>query len=290
MNGVNIYLEDGTFNGTVTLRSASSKITAIRVAKDKIHDYPTELDGVGVYLLLIEKNSIYVGQTGLNTLEKRITNTHTGDIDSKWHTALAFKFDSTTNANELLFVENAMCEYVYNHFAHCLTTTPKQENCNVKFRTSHYHLPTFEIKTCENFVADIQHYIELFPETIFPKPNLSVPPQPDPGDMQIFFYQSSKGDVAGQAAIDLNTGKTMLKKGSNISVGVSPHFAKAAAIMKQRQDLSKAGKINGQVLQEDLRFNSPSGAEAFLTGTSVSGNEIWKRVSDKKKLGDVLKG
>lgn len=290
MNGVNIYLEDGTFNGTVTLRSASSKITAIRVAKEKIHDYPTELDGVGVYLLLIGKDSIYVGQTELNTLEKRITNTHTGDIDSKWHTAVAFKFDPTTNTNELLFVENAMCEYVYNHFAHCLTTTPKQENCNAKFRSSHYHLTTFEIKACENFIADIEHYIELFPKSIFPETNQPIPPQPVSGDTQTFSYQSSKGDVAGQAEINLKTGKTTLKKGSNISVGVSPHFAKAAAIMKQRQDLVKAGKINGQVLLEDLDFNSPSGAGAFLTGTSVSGNHIWKRISDKKTLGEVLKG
>lgn len=60
--------------------------------------------------------------------------------------------------------------------------------------------------------------------------------------------------------------------------------------MKQRQNLVKAGKINGQMLLEDLDFNSPSGAGAFLTGTSVSGNHIWKRISDKKTLGEVLKG
>lgn len=287
MNGVNIYLEDGTFNGTVTLRSASSKITAIRVAKDKIHDYPTELDGVGVYLLLIGNNSVYVGQTGLDRLEKRITNTHSGDIDSQWHTAMAFKFDPTTNTNELLFVENALCEYVYNHFSNCLTTTPAKGNCNTKFRYSHYHLTTFEIKACENFIADIEHYIELFPESIFPNPK---PKQVQSGNMQIFNYQSAKGDIAGHTVIDLKSGKTTLKKDAKLSVGVSPHFAKAAAIMKQRQELVKTGKIINQVLQEDLDFNSPSGAGAFLTGTSVSGNEIWKRVSDKKKLGEVLKG
>lgn len=101
--------------------------------------------------------------------------------------------------------------------------------------------------------------------------------------------KNTRGDIAGQAEIDLRTGKTILKKNSSISVGVSPHFVKAASIIKQRQELIKAGKIIDQVLQEDLEFNSPSGAGAFLTGTSVSGNHIWKRISDKKALGDVLK-
>lgn len=190
MNGVNIYLEDGTFNGTVTLRSASSKITAIRVAKEKIHDYPTELNGVGVYLLLIGNDSVYVGQTGLDTLEKRITNTHSGDIDSQWDTAMAFKFDLSTNTNELLFIENAMCEYVYSHFPKCLTTTPQKGNCNAKYRNVHYHLSIFDIKTCENALKDIEHYIELFPNSIFPDMDSDpVPPKIINGNVQLFSYQ-----------------------------------------------------------------------------------------------------
>lgn len=35
MRGLKIYLADGTYNGTVTMSSDSSKISAIRVAKEK---------------------------------------------------------------------------------------------------------------------------------------------------------------------------------------------------------------------------------------------------------------
>lgn len=270
------------------MSSASSKILSTRVEKGKIHKYHNELNGAGIYLLLIGNDSIYVGETGLDTLENRIMNTHTGTIDSQWHTVLAFKFSAPgPNHNELKFIENAMCEYVYNHYPCCMTITPSKANCNAKYRNAHYNLLTSEIDICDSFVKDIKHYIGLFPGSIFPKPK-SVPPNPATGNVQLFSYQSAKGDVAGQAEIDLQMGKTTIKKNARISVGVSPHFTQASAIMKQRQDLVKKGKIVGQVLQEDLDFNSPSGAGAFLTGTSVSGNKIWKRVTDKKTLGDVL--
>ena len=129
MRGLKIYLADGTYNGTVTMSSDSSKISAIRVLKEHIPDYENELDGPGVYLLLVDSGAVYVGQTGLDTIQKRIQNTHSGNIVSSWHTVLGFKFtDSTISSNELLFIENAMCEYAHAHFNRCLTTSPQKKN------------------------------------------------------------------------------------------------------------------------------------------------------------------
>ena len=42
------------------------------------------------YLLLVGSDAVYVGQTGLDTIQKRIQNTHSGDIDSLWHTCLLY--------------------------------------------------------------------------------------------------------------------------------------------------------------------------------------------------------
>lgn len=71
MRGLKIYLADGTYNGTVTMSSDSSKISAIRVAREKIRDYDNELGGPGVYLLLVGSDAVYVGQTGLDTIQKK---------------------------------------------------------------------------------------------------------------------------------------------------------------------------------------------------------------------------
>ena len=81
MHGLKIYLADGNFKGTVTMSSDSSKFTAVRVSRKAMHDFDTELDGTGIYFLLVGTDAVYVGQTGLDTLQKRILNKHSADID-----------------------------------------------------------------------------------------------------------------------------------------------------------------------------------------------------------------
>lgn len=71
MRGLRIYLADGTYNGTVTMSSDSSKISAIRVTRENMSNYENELDGAGVYMLLVGSNAVYVGQTGLDTIQKK---------------------------------------------------------------------------------------------------------------------------------------------------------------------------------------------------------------------------
>ena len=75
-------MADGSYDGSVIMRSDSSKISAVKVKKEDIPEYETDLDGPGIYMLLIGNDSVYVGQTGLDTIKKRIMNTHSGDIDS----------------------------------------------------------------------------------------------------------------------------------------------------------------------------------------------------------------
>lgn len=291
MHGLKIYLADGTFKGTVTMSSDSSKFTAVRVNRKIIHDFDTELDGTGIYFLLVGKDEVYVGQTGLDTLQKRIFNTHTANIDKSWHTVLAFKFAGfTISTNELLFIENAMCEYVHTHRLKCLTTTPAKENCNAKYRKSHYHLGAAQVHTCENYVKDIKHYISMFKDSIFDVHE----PAPPPPQKAIFQFFNSKQDVRGTAEIAIHTGhtkprKTTVKAGSKISLEVSPNFTYSDSIKQKRAELEKEGKIVDRILQVDIPFKSQSAALAFLNGHSVSGNKCWKTVDKNIPLEDLLK-
>lgn len=264
MRSLKIYLADGTYNGTVTMSSDSSKISAIRVAREKIRDYDNELGGPGVYLLLVGSDAVYVGQTGLDTIQKRIQNTHSGDIDLLWHTVLGFKFaDFTISSNELLFIENAMCEYAHEHFNRCLTTSPQKKNCTKAFRKRHYHLSGVQIHTCENYMEDIKAYISMFPAGIFP-------PSPEPKVKKEALHISGK-KAAATAYISGN--QFVVCKGSEFSVAETPSCP--VHVRKRRKKLMDEGKVQNGRFTQDVPFSSPSAAAACIIGGSADGRKMW---------------
>lgn len=156
MDKLHIYLADGTFDGPITMNSPVSKFTATRVQRMEMEQYDRDLDKPGIYFLLIGNDTVYVGQSALNTISKRVVNPHTGTIDSMWHTLVAFACEATISTNELLFIENALCEYVYEHYGHCATINPSRTNCNATFRREHYGLNNSSIHTCNAYIKDIK--------------------------------------------------------------------------------------------------------------------------------------
>lgn len=147
---------------------------------------------------------------------------------------------------------------------------------------------------------DMKDYIDLFPKGVFPAGTASksvtpIAPVPmPPVKTAIFYFKNNKRDVDGTAEIIIHTGdtkkrKAVLKSGSKISKDVSDHFGTAERVKAYRNKLIAAGKIKDRVLQEDVSFDSQSGAGEFLNGTAFDGNSSWKRVGDDKKLKDLLK-
>ena len=291
MFDVKIHLADATFDGAVTMSSATSKFSAIRIDKSLVSMYANDLNNPGIYFLLIGTDTVYVGQSGLDVIGKRIMNTHSGSIDKDWHTVLAFPCSGINmSANEFLFLENAMCEYVHKHFAHCATSTPSQKNCNADYRSIHYNLNVGSIRACNQYVEDIIHFISLFP-SIFPKqPEITAISQDAPvssvtPDSQLYYYRSRKGDIDGTAEIRDDAKRiTILKAGSKISPKVSENFKNSEALQKKRELLTDAGKIADNVLLSDIEFTSPSTAATFLCGRSVNGYEVWKSIDNDELL------
>lgn len=298
MRGLNIYMADGSYDGPVIMRSDSSKITAVRLQKEDIPEYETDLDGPGIYMLLVGNDSVYVGQTGLDTINKRIMNTHSGDIDSLWHTVLAFKFaERTVSQNELEFIENAMCEYAHQNYSCCLTTTPAKSKCNATYRNQHYHLSSGQIHSCNQYINDMKSYIAFFPRSIFlgaqKKKAKDVETSSTAVETELFHFSSTRRDSDGQAEIEIHLGhrkkrKTILKAGSKVSAEVSPSFKSAERIIAYRKKLEDAGLLVDRVLQRDELFYSQSGAGEFLNGTSFDGNSNWKTVNGNIPLKQLL--
>lgn len=291
MRGIQIYLADADYDGALTMSTTTSQIMVTRVAKNRISEFFNELNGPGIYFLLIGNDSVYVGQTGLDTLQKRIMNTHSGNIDSSWHTVVGFKFTNTTiSSNELQYIENAMCEYAHATYAFCLTTSPAKANCNAQYRNQHYHLSSGQIHSCNQYIKDIKYYISIFPNSIFPR---TSQPSSLPGNTELFYFRSAARDSDGKAEILINCGHTkarttILKAGSKVSTDVSDAFGSSQSVKAQRQKLENQGKLINRVLQEDITFTSQSGAGQFLNGTSFDGNSNWKTVNGDKKLKDLL--
>ncbi|MGN8758846.1 DUF4357 domain-containing protein [Acidaminococcus fermentans] len=290
MKSVNLYLAEETIDGALSMSSTLSKVTVTRLEKENVASDKDGLNGPGIYFLLAGTNKIYVGETGLDILKNRVLNKHTGDIDKLWHTVIGFKIlDNTISNNELYYLENAMCEYVYDHPEYeCLTTNPSKATCNAFYRDKHYKLSAAQIDTCKTYLKDIQFYLTLMPGSLFPK----QPPQPS--DVMLFQYENKKREVNGTAEIQVHVEpgkkrKITVKAGSTLSVDVSLNFSAGSSIQKKRIELAGKGKIKDRILLEDVDFTSPTAAVEFLAGISLSGNACWKSVKEHKSLKDLLK-
>lgn len=292
MNGLNLYLADGTLNGPVVMTSTSSFFNAVRVKRADIPNYANDLNYPGVYMLLIGTDTVYVGQSGLSTVGKRVLSPHSGNIDNMWHTVVGFgcKNPNISN-NELLFIENALCEFAHANYTNCVTISPSKSNCNATYRNRHYNLSGGQIHTCNQYFKDIKHYISCFGSAVFGAGFGGT--TTSSGTKELFYFKNPSRGVDGKAEIIIHNGNTaartaVLKAGSVLSSVVSDHFAGSNSVKTKRQQLTSAGHIVANVLQTDITFSSQSSAGAFLNGTSFDGNTRWKTVNGNTPLKNLL--
>lgn len=246
MNGLTMYLADGTYDGAITMESLVSKFKAVRVDRRDVPKYFADLNAPGIYLLMVDGDSVYVGQSGFDTVGKRIMKPHAGTIDKNWHTVFGFMTATNISSNELLYIENAMCEYVYNHYPKCLTTSPSKKNCNAAYRQTHYHLSSSQIHACDQYIEDIQFFIEKIPVSIFPSAHRKA--MPATVGIDTFYFKNAKRDVDGIAEIQIHLGHqkkrtTILKAGSRISTAVSGSFASSKKSLPFGSSLKIMGRL-----------------------------------------------
>ena len=274
MKGIQIYLADVNYDGAITMCSTTSQILATRVEKDRVSEFFNELNGPGIYFLLVGSDSVYVGQTGLDTLQKRIMKTHSGNIDTSWHTVVGFKFGNTTiSSNELQYIENAMCEYAHANYGKCLTTSPTKSSCNDQYRKQHYHLSSGQIHSCEQYIKDIKHYLDCFPNTIFPSQ-----------------YQKKEKAVTDkfsckEAVLRIENGMFIIEKDSKISGKLKDSFVKHS-YYKLFLQLLQDKVIVDDCFTQDYAFSSSSAAAAIVLGHAANGKKEWKK--GDKPLGAFL--
>ena len=299
MQGLRIYLADGNYDGPVIVSSDSSKISAIRVAKENMDTYEKELSGLGIYLLLFEEDSVYVGQTGLSLLKRQLVRKHSKKIDKKWHTVFAFKIATDVSEDELLFIRNAIAEYAYHNFKKCLAGSLTKQKCNSEYRCGHYNLNDSQIEICNQYVRDIEFYLNFIPKTIFPSKFNALKSNKVESDgrvTKLFRCVDGKRKASAQARITFYPGKdkditTVVRAGSTIrrfqGMGIGEIEKKVA---QEREKYIQAGKIDGSILQEDITFSAPSFAASFILGKASTGLDNWKSMDKGMLLRSYIKG
>lgn len=308
MSSLEVYLEDGTFNGALRIKGVSRKFVAVRVKRSQRVLFERELNSPGIYILKLGREKIYVGQTN-KSVYNRSMESHTDAIQNEWDDIFSFSDQSKTiSTDELLYIENAICEYAHEKLGHCITSTPSRENCNERYRKDTYHLDSIKIQECKQYIEEIKEYIEFvkkYGKTVFPEqdeslistdhetfvPEITLQPQNE--ERELFYFRNKRRDAEGRAEILIHCGhesnrKAILKAGSRVSVDVRPRFKGAQKVMEKRRMLEIDGKLVDRVLQEDLFFNSQSGAGEFLNGTSFDGNGNWKTVQGNIPLKKLL--
>lgn len=90
--------------------------------------------------------------------------------------------------------------------------------------------------------------------------------------MTIYLYNKNKS-IFATAEYDNITGSVVVKSGSKVSNDISkaPTFRNKKAIENRRK-----GKLKGNILIEDICFNSLSTAATFVYGGSRNGWVTWK--------------
>lgn len=275
MKNLSITLSDGTFNGTVTMQS-SSKIHVVKTAKKLDPNYSQDLEEPGLYFLLVGNNSVYVGQSGLNEVEKRIMEKHSGEIDSQWHTVVGFMCsDKTITVNELLYMENALCEYVHKSDFNCLTKTPSKKICNAKYRNKNYHLSSNQINICNNYIEDIKHYLSFLKKTMFNGVGGDSQPARVPSGNKIRVYYKCTGSGAVARGYHTNTGFKVCENSlvsdikKSFEVYEKSHYS-------LRKHLESQGIIKNNKFTKDYEFKSLATASNVILGRSSSAPREWK--------------
>lgn len=327
MENVTIELADGTFEGNVYI-SSTSKFSAWRVPRSSFNEHSELLNKNGLYIFLMDQKEMYVGETRNLYQRNRSTSSHRENLDLRWETLIVFPCSASLSDNQLEFIENALCEYLYPFARNgqtCLTNKkPKQENCNKEYRNSNYELSPVQIRTCNQYVEDILHYISLLRDPHFktcavtasmrysvtenpcstrkekhcvktpaPVETIESTPQtvePEEIEWHEFYYPASnrnRSRVHGKVLIQFTNGKhgkAILKK----NAVVSDHEAKDCGDPAQRARACaiQKGKLVDWILQEDIELDNANIAIRFLTGNSASAPGCWISNENGKKLKD----
>lgn len=259
---VEIYMMDGSDSGRWQASLSGWSGRAYKIPRGDLKLCP-DLPGLstpGVYFLLgiddeKEKPFIYIGESD-NTY-KRLTQPHPFEKDgSYWTEAIAFITSDGT-------LEKARIKYLENRFY------------NIALDTKRYVVKNAVTPSPSNLTKPVRDMLEEFiinAKMILPSLGCTAfVPLPDPNE-DLLYFSRNKGK-GGKATGRRTEDGFWVLKGSFIYPDIASYVPERIK-MDRKKYASIIDKNN--ILQEDVRFGSPSYAGAFVCGKNSDGPAEWK--------------
>ncbi len=273
---INLFLMDGTATGRMKCTLANWTGVAYKIPRTAL-DLCKERDDLkqsGIYFLFgtsdqTGNNVVYVGQAGARKngegLLYRLQEHKRNPDKDYWTEAVVF----TTSNNSFGPTE---ISYLENRFCGLALAANRYEVKNGNDPT-HGNITEEKESELEEFVDNARIVMGTLGHKVF-EPLVAEKAAADadvtvPNDEPILYFNRTNLKATGRRTSD----GFVVFKGS----AVSPALQKSCPenVIKLRNRYKEKIDAN-HILTEDILLTSPSAAAAFVGGSSLSGNELWK--------------
>lgn len=274
---IKLFLIDGDPNDRIKCKLSNWDGVIYKIPRSSINkcssggDIAVHINQAGIYFLLGEANSgnpsIYIGQANARkngkALNQRLKE-HKND-DDEWNEIIIItKIDDSFDATDLNYLENK--------FTNLATESGRYEVIN-KCEPNRGNIQEEKAAELDEFIENCLIIVNILGVKAFEK--IDIPAgksnfvqSKSSEDQYLFNYQ---GKYKAQAL--LTKEGMVLLKGSEISSSLAEKVP--GQTIKLRKQYSN--KISKEFITTDnLLFGSQSAAGSFVSGSSVSGNVVWK--------------
>lgn len=269
---IELFLVNGSADSLVTAELSNWNGKAIRIPRTEIASCNrTDITQAGVYFLFCKQDddteAVYIGESE-NIKERLVQHIRDFNADKEkyyWNTAVIF-IGSDLNKSLIRYLEDRFVTIAKQCKRYTVLTKNTYSKTVIK---------ESQKAAMEEFIDNVKIVINALGYNVLePK---AQPEADDTENMLFMNYGSAK--AKGKRTSD---GFVVLT-GSTINATTTKACPDSA--IKNRAKYGKSIDENF-TLTDDLLFSSPSGAAAFVGGSALSGNELWKD-QNGTKLKDI---
>lgn len=288
---INIFLMDGDASGRIKCTLANWTGVAYKIPRTEIDRCKDreDLKWSGVYFLFgvsddTGENIAYIGQAGIRKngegILYRLMEHKRNPNKDYWTEAVVF----TTSNNSLGPTEISYLEHRFCNMA----LEAKRYNVKNGNDPSPGHITEEKESDLEEFIDYAKLVMGTLGHKVFVPLNKTSNVSADERntaieEIELFLKQTIKKiNFTTDATAKQNSEGFVVLKGSKIAPSSDGDINISPSNSKKRNEC----KIENNVLQEDVLFNSPSSAAEFVTGKSSNGWISWK-TKDGKTLRDL---
>lgn len=288
---INLFLMNGDASGRIKCTLANWTGVAYKIPRTEIEKCKNreDLKWSGVYFLFgvsddTDENIAYIGQAGIRKngegiLSRLMEHKRNPDKDY-WTEAVVFTTSNNSfGPTEISYLENKFCNLAIKANRYIV------KNGN---DPSPGHITEEKESELEEFVDNAKLIMGTLGHKIFVPLNNIIPTtdestDTDKEEIEFFFTRTIKKiNFTAEASAKQTAEGFVVLKGSKIAPSSGTDNTISPGIRKKRSEC----KLENNILQEDVLFNSPSSAAEFVTGKSCNGWVSWK-TKDGKTLHDL---